>query len=233
MKINGRDTRTWGAVQLTVDLLPPDPGMSYRMEKGHLLPFVELEAEPLGQAKIGLYFRGTSRNDITRKISDVLGHLARPSELDLDGYKGTYYGILRKSTVRKTRSPNRYRLDLEFDGYMHDTPVAVKMPKGATEGTVHRVGSRKMPCTLILMPEVDIPKAEIRGMGKHPITVENMTAGHTVIIDGKTGQITQDGADKAPDVTIWAMPAIKEPEAKLTWSPADLSVTVQYVPGWL
>ena len=233
MKRNGIDTRRYDIKQLTVEFTLPKPGTTYTMHPGQVVPQLNISTEPLGRCTIELLARGKDRNEITRNISEVMGMLSKPAILELDGYKGKYYGILVASKETKMQVPQRFRLHLEFDGYLMDTPVTIKFPPGSTCGTCHRVGSRSMPCCLILDPERDIDSISIQGVGKLPIIVENLTAGHKVTIDGTTGLITQDGASKAPDVTMWTLPAMISEEMTLTWDSPDVSVSVIYTPAWL
>lgn len=49
--------------------------------------------------------------------------------------------------------------------------------------------------------------------------------------DGVEG--TQDGQNKAPDVTLWALPAMDCKQRTITWDSANCDVTVEYTPLWL
>ena len=53
------------------------------------------------------------------------------------------------------------------------------------------------------------------------------------MIDGKTGLITQDGENKAQDVTLWALPTMDETQKTITWDNESCDIVVEYTPLWL
>lgn len=66
-----------------------------------------------------------------------------------------------------------------------------------------------------------------------PIEIKNITPGRTIVIDGETGLITEEGTIKIDDVEIWALPTIQPGENHITTNNNWLSVTVRYEPRYM
>lgn len=233
MKINGEDVRRYKAKQLTVEFEPPQDGAGYEWPEGMLAPIESQVVQKCGTCTVELLLRGEDRNEITRASSTLHGLcLPGPVELTLDGHKGVYTGYLKEYKPEKTITPKAYKVKATFAGWMKDTPVKLSYI-GQTKATLHRVGSRPAACVLTITPKKDVEKMTMKGWGRHDLVVENMTEGHSVVIDGKSGLITQDGENKAQDVTFWTLPAMDEPQKTITWDNEDCDVTVEYTPLWL
>lgn len=233
MKINGEDIGRYKAKQLTVEFEPPQDGSGYEWPEGMLMPIESQTVQKCGKCTVVLLLRGENRNEITRNSSTLHGLcLPGPVELTLDGYKGTYTGFLKEFKPEKTITPKSYKVQAVFSGWMKDTPVKLEYI-GQTQATLHRVGSRPTACVLTIKPQTNIEKLTMKGWGNHDVTVENMTAGHAIVIDGKTGLITQDGENKAQDVTLWALPAMDETQKTITWDNESCDIVVEYTPLWL
>lgn len=232
MKIGNIDTRKYKACQLKATFSPPTDGVAYEWPDRYLLPLNQTTTQRFGACQIEMGFKGNTRNEITRAISDVLGLLGEPVYLTLDGYKGKYYALLQKAKSEKTIAATYYKLSLEFAGFMTDTPVLMEYDSQTT-ATIHRMGSRCMPCKIVLTATKDTEKFTLSGFGKHDIVVYRLSANVPVTIDGASGLATQAGTNKMPDIDMWEFPQMDATEKTLTWTPADVKVGVEYTPAWL
>lgn len=66
-----------------------------------------------------------------------------------------------------------------------------------------------------------------------PITIRNITPGKKIVINGKTGLITEEGIVKIDDVDIWALPTIQPGENRITTNNNWLDITVRYEPRFM
>lgn len=123
MKIDGIDIRKYNAKQLTVDIQPPKIAVQNEWIDGAPVP---LEFETFikgGTLKLSILFRGDSRSQIVRNVSEFMALLTHGVVLQLDGYKGYFNGKLTDDTLAKTIVKTRYTLNLTFTGYMIDDEI--------------------------------------------------------------------------------------------------------------
>lgn len=66
-----------------------------------------------------------------------------------------------------------------------------------------------------------------------PIEIRNITPGKTIIIDGETGLIMEEGNVKIDEVDIWALPTIQPGENQITTNNNWLSIIVRYEPRFM
>lgn len=227
MKIGTHNAKDYGAKQLTVEFQLPQTGSSYEWPDGFSEPIDLPTTQKCGSVKAVILFKGRSRNEIMRNISDFCGLFDGPQKVELDGYQGWYLGRLQKSTVAKTVNGTAYKLTIELDGYMVGEEEAVEATQGLP---ITRKGSRRRPCTVEITTPEDAQLVTLRGFAKE-IAVKNLTAGVTVTISAD-GLVLENGNNKMQDVEMKAFPILEE-ETTLTWEPAAAAVVVRYIPAWM
>lgn len=232
MLVNGIDIRKYSAKQLTVDLQPPQISVNSEWVEGAPTPHEFDTAVQYGTCELTILFRGTSRNNIIRTISEFLSLMTQRCRLNLDGYKGTYIGDLNSNSVKKTLVATRYILTVKFNGYMVDNEVT-NVYRGVYGARFTTLGTRDTPCIVEINPQVNLQELTIGGFGDD-IILSNLKAGHTVIINGEKGKVTQDGENKFGDCDMWAFPVLKKnQENNITFSSNKCDVTIHYSPMWI
>ena len=230
MLVNGIDIRKYNAVQLTASFQPPQITINSEWVEGAPTPH---EFDTSGTLELEMLFRGTGRNAITRKISEFLSLLTARSELQIDGYRGTYIGDITSNKVKKTRVATRYLLTLNFNGYLTDDEVT-NIYKSARAAKFQTLGTRDAPCVVEITPQTNLQEFRISGFGTDEIVLNNLRAGKVVIIDGERGKVTEDGENKFPDCDMWAFPVLrKRAENNITFSSDKCDITIHYKPMWL
>lgn len=232
MKVNGMDARKYNAKQLTVEIQPPTVAVNYEWLPRALQP-TELETDVgMGHLKLCMYFRGRDRNSIMRTMSEFMRNFTEACDLELDGYKGRYRGFLTADDFEKTIRKQRYKINLEFDGYFYDDEVTVTFD-GKTSGSFYASGSRKTPCIVEVYAKSALTDYVIKGLGNDDITVQSLAGGKTIIIDGTSGIVSMDGANAFDRVSLWEFPSVRAGTNTLTFSSSKAKVTVRYHPMWI
>ena len=230
MTVNGIDIRTFNAKQLTADPQPPQVAVNYDWSEKQKLPQERRTEQKAGHLKLTIYFRGDSRAKIMRQISEFLLLFDKKVEMELDGYKGTYVGMMTGRSITKTKVPNRYKVDLELDGYFKDDIIEKKL-KEKTE--LYVIGTRETPCILILRNGTgESQTTQITGLTEETINAE-VPGGATLIIDGENGLVTIDGVNAFDQVDMWEFPYLQPKKTVIECSNSNIDVTMEYCPMWL
>ena len=95
-----------------------------------------------------------------------------------------------------------------------------------------KVGSRKSPVTVEIYAKSALNNYTIKGFAED-ITVKELVAGKTVIINGEDGTVSMDGANAIERVDLWEFPRMEAEETKLTFTNANAKVTIRYRPMWI
>lgn len=232
MKVNGIDVRKYNAKQLTVEVLPPSISLNYEIIPGALTP-IEFDTDiPLGKINICMYFRGEDRNKIIRQMSAFLANFTKACNLDIDGYKGKYRAFATSSDYDKMKVKNRYKLNIVCKGYFYDDEVTLEY-EGVKNATIERIGTRKAPVTIEIQAKHNVEDFVIEGFEDN-ITIEHLSEGQTITIDGESGLVNMSGVNAFNLVDLWKFPAITAERMDLSFNNSDdVIVKIRYKPMWL
>lgn len=234
MKIDDTDIRKFGAIQLTVDIVPPKTAVKVELPDGALTPTETDTYTPLSEVTVGVLFRGQNRNEIQKNVSDLNAVMQQGRTLTIDGYERKFKAFMQDSTLNKTITKKRYTAEFKFIGYWFSEEIRLKF-KDTHEAVFEAIGNRETPCRLIIVALEYISKLTINGFSD-VITIENIDRGKEIVIDGEKGTVTEDGANKFADVELWEFPYLKTGEQKkhhLIFSSDKIMATVSYFPMWM
>ncbi len=232
MTINGINIEKFGAVQLTVDMQPPQDEANVEWIDGAVVPTDSRTTTTFSTLELVLLFRGSDPGRIVQAIGEVTQLLTAGAELELDGYRDKFRAWYKSSKIEKIlRSKTRRKLTLNFQGYLHGELIK-KTYRFVTQATVMREGARTTPVILTVLPANDLGEITVEGLTDDPIVISNLTAGVPVTIDGRDGTAEENGINKGRDVSMWEPPTLKTRETTVRWS-AEAAVTVEYWPIWL
>lgn len=233
MKIDGIDIRKYNAKQLTVDIQPPKIAIETEWIDGAPVPLEFETFIKAGTLKLSILFRGNSRNQIVRNVSEFMALLTHGVLIQLDGYKGYYKGKLTDDGLSKTIVKTRYTVNLTFSGYMIDDEIKNTYTDRRT-AQFEVLGTRDAPCVLEITPTVGMVEYCVDGFGDDPIIIQNLEAGKTIVIDGESGTVTQDGKNKFGDVDLWDFPVLKRGRKYTVGFSSDKCIVViRYHPMWI
>lgn len=234
MRVNDIDARTFKAKQLTVEVQPPSTAVKYDWNDGDLKPNAYKTEEKAGTLKLVMYFVGKDRTEVHRCISDFLSNLNDAALLDLEGYKGSYYGMKTSAKIVSTLELRKKKLELEFDGFFIDVPIKKELKAESQEYMTQ--GSRDAPCVLRMINTTDTDQeTTVEGLTETGNIVVTVPAGKTLIIDGDVGVITVDGENAFSCVMeLWEFPKVTHGKITVKRSnTANVRIIMEYRPMWL
>lgn len=244
-KLNGKHTETdYGLKLLSIEISIPEtlsareqlPGRNTYVNTGNLGVF--------GQRTIKLIFdRLGDYADWLERISLISADVAgQEVELELDSQPGYYYyGLAAVSTTKENNVVTSFVISITADPFKYEDTVTESV--GTVSGkTIDVQGDYETPCIIELAPSGAITTYTIKGAARDPVTgeaedivIKNLSAGKTVIIDGETCTVTEDGANKYADTEMWEFPTLVPGSNILTFvsSSVACSVTIKYKPRYI
>lgn len=244
MKINGWDISNANAKQWNVTLGHHSVSNNSEWVRGSPVPAIFGNELGFKSLKIVFLVFGENREDILNNRSILLSHLIEPAELSLDGFLHKFYGVLTKITPEETVMRRWHKLTLEFNCYEYatqadGTPFSVSA-SGAQTITVSNQGNILTPAILEITPQIGTSAIRLSGICREPetgndlpVTVRELTTGNTVILDGESGLITQNGEIKSADVDIWALPTLLPGSNTITVDSDRMDLTIKFRPRFM
>lgn len=170
------------------------------------------------------------RQAMLARGSLILARLVDLVNLELDGFRHKFRAVLTGSKYEEVAMQHFHTLTLEFDCYEYGDEV-IRQSSGRSSFIVDNPGNLDTPVRI----EITVPEAceqlTLAGVSHDTasgetldITVKNLTPGKTVIIDGETGLVMEEGQQKAGDVEFWDIPTLLpgENEVKLFGGTAEV-----------
>ncbi|MCD7736863.1 MAG: hypothetical protein LUI07_07900 [Lachnospiraceae bacterium] len=241
MKINGIDiSEQFGARVAQWRFSPETRSLKHESEwvRGSPLPIFQTPSATFKDFTVTLMVYGDGRDDIMLKISDILAALLDTAELELDGWTHKFCGVLEKSGVKELSETSRKRfmeLSLQFSGYEHGDEVSIEA-SGSTI-SITNPGNMVSPAIIELTPTVGQSEITISGLCRDSatgealaVTVSNLTTGNTVLLDGISGLVTENGELKAGDVDMWALPTLLPGLNTVTISTEYMETIIKVLP---
>lgn len=234
MKIGNQDIRRFAAKQLTVDIEPPKTQVKVELPDGALMPSETETYTPLANIKVGVLFRGETRNEIVKNVSDFNALLQRGRLLTLDGYERKFMGFMQDNSLEKTITAKRYMASFNFSGYWQSDEVELEFINTHV-AEFDAAGNKETPCKITIIALESMAELTINGFDDE-IMISSITRGKEIIIDGIKGIVTEDGVNKFNDVDLWQYPYLKVGENKshsIIFSSNKLLVKISYNPLWV
>lgn len=240
MKVNGIDIARYGAKQYRVDFGQSELKNDTEWIERATLPMLSGSYNLFKELTIKLLVYGTGRENIRNKISKIISHLLEPAELELDGYARQFTGILTKTDVDEGSDAVRKRfqvLKLQFDAYEHGRQIVAEKDQWESSVQVKNPGNIRSPAVIEITPKTDLAALVVSGIctdgfGQDiPVTINSLKNGKTIMIDGITGIIEEDGAVK--DIDIWTLPAARPGSNEITLSQWNVGLRITILPLYI
>lgn len=236
MLINGFDVANLNAKQFAVEFSHAVIINDSAWDKGAAAPYFAPTYTGFRSFTVVLYVKGETRQEIIQNCSDIVAKLLGPVDLVLDGFSHYFRATLSGTPTRDERAQRQFhRLTLPFVGYEFGDEVEVE---GTTELTIDNPGNMTSPCRIELTPTISTATLQLTGICRDPftgadlpVTVNNLTTGKVVVIDGVTGLVTQDGAIK--EVDAWELPSMLPGRNIITCDNQVVNVKVTTTPLYI
>lgn len=242
MLINGKNITEYGKVkQWRVDIKPRKMDHDSEWSRGSPVPIFQAPFATFKELTLTLMVYGSSREDIRNRISNILVDFNGITALELDGWEHGFRGVLEESDIKELSDTSRQRfqqLELQLLVYEHGDEVSASV-SGADTLQITNPGNMLSPAVLELTPTIGMASAEITGLCRSstgedlPVTIENLTTGQIVVLDGITGLITENGELKAGDVDMWALPTLLPGTNTITINTTYVTMTAKVLPIYM
>lgn len=236
MLINGFDIANLNAKQFAVEFSHAAITNNSAWDKGAAAPYFAPTFTGFRSFTVVLYVKGANRQEIIQNCSDIVAKLLQPVDLVLDGFSHFFRATLSGTPTRDERAQRQFhRLTLPFVGYEFGDEVEVS---GASSFVVNNPGNIISPCRVEITPRSGAGSIQLTGICRDsftgedlPVTMKDMVTGKTVIIDGLTGMVTQDGAIK--EVDAWELPSVKPGANTITCNNSYMTIKVIVTPLYI
>lgn len=232
MLINNIDIKAFGAKQLTVDVSTSSISNNSEYNSKALIPLFFKGEISFKTVKVSLLFKGDSRDEILKNISNLMSKLINKVTLNLDGYNSFFDVILQDSETEKSISKYAYKKLLTFIGYEYKQESTETMNRTLSK-TLNVNGNLNTPAIVEITPSVYISDIKLEGLADDPIIIKNLSANKTIILDGELQKVTVDGVNKYADTDMWDFPRLKPRANTITVNKSNCDIKIKYKPRYI
>lgn len=237
MTVDGQDVKEYGVQQWNLEHDYSQLSNESEWPDGAVSPLILPSTIGFKKIKATIMIRGSDRKEIWEKAGKFIANLLTPREYSFDGFNGHYfYGYLKNASQAETCLQRWHKATLELCGYEYGELTQADSEKNVI--TLTNAGTLLTPAIVKITPVINLTDITLTGLVRNAttreeknITVKNLTNGKTVIIDGETGLITENGINKYSDVDLWDLPSLVPGINKITAN-KDINITVQYKPRY-
>lgn len=238
MKVNGIDISIFSAKQLRYEIEHREVNSQSEWPAALETPAMEKSTKGFKTITVAVAVYGKGKEDVIHNRSDLLAIMYEKLELELDGYSNRFECVLDKITVKEAIKRKCHEVTLNFIGYEFGKEISINMTNTIKSITVK--GNDEAPCIVEITPSVDLASVEIDGIAynrisgeKETITIRNIKAGKTVIINGEDCTVLQEGLNKFADADMWEFPVLKPGTNTISCSSDKCAVTLKYKPRYV
>ena len=235
MKINGYDISGCNARQHAFTPGHLEVNTNSEWITGAVLPYFEVSHVNMKSFTVTLIVKGASREEIIRNRSDLLAKLLDVVDLELDGFSTKFRAIMTKHSESEISMRRWHKLEISFEGYEYGDQISAS---GTSSVAVNNPGNVVSPCIVELTPTMGVPEIHLTGICRDrftgedmPVTIEDLVTGQTVILDGITGLITENGELK--EVEAWELPTMNPGANTVTCDSDKIAITIKTLPLYM
>ena len=238
MTINGKNTVTvWNAKQHHIIIGHNEVDRSSKWIRSAILPHFGAGYLGFKQISVDMIMNGASREAIIGNISNILAEIEKgPAKLAFDGYTHQFEGVLKSSKIDEVVMRRFHKLSLTFIGYEYGTEV---LATGVGSVAVTNPGNILSPVKLEITPSATATDVTVTGLCRDPrtgedlpVTLETVTQGRVILLDGANG-LFKDGTALKADLDIKALPGIIGGSATITCSDASAVMALSVLPLYM
>ena len=225
MLLNNVEIKSYSATLLTKDIQTAEI-VTYQDWLRHAPSFiVQGQEEKYKAISCEFAVKGTNDDDLLAKISNLV-KLAENCTIRFDGSAFLYDAIIKDKNHQRITG-TLYRLHIEWQaGYAYQAEITETLNQVASK-TINVPGNLKTPAVIEITPTLNLATVTVAGM-----TVNNLTANQTVIINTEDFTVLQGVANKYGDTAgdfLFLQPGMNT----ISVSDTNCTITVKYKPRWL
>lgn len=235
MKIGNIDIATFGAKQQRISIDHAAINNNSEWAAGSAVPYFERNRVGMKPIAVELLVKGSGREEIIHRCSNILALFLDEAELTLDGYGHKFRAILKNHSRTETSMRRWHILKLDFEGYEHGEEVVAS---GKSNIAVTNPGNIESPCRIEITPKLSLSEITLTGICRDsytgedlPVTIKDLETDKTIIIDGLSGIITQDGTLK--EVDMWKLPSVLPGDTVVTCDSGWMEIAVYTTPLYM
>lgn len=227
MYINNKSIKQYKARLLDLQILPSALQTDIFWGKDSLTPIIRdgisIKSKPL---KLKVRFFGTNR-EISVNKSKLIDDISI-STLQFTKLNNEYCGyVVNVSLSDKTH--HYETIEIEMEVLEEEQENIVEFSKHIT---LHLQNTGKTPCILELTPTQNLADVTITGLDDD-ITINNLTKGKKITIDGEKGTVLEEGKNKWPDYDSWSFPKLFPGENNIIINKASVNAKLKYKARWI
>lgn len=223
VRIGTTDISSYNAKLLTYVYTPATVNNTTVTPYNSMMPILtDTEIMP-GKLVVTIHVRGSSQAACQASIAALLMLLHKQSEIDLDD--GYLYRCIYNSATVTRRMDTLMEVAVTLTAVRRKPIVTATLTDGIN--TVFCSGSVPVRCLIQITPTATAAGCTVFG-----IAINNLTAGRIIIIDGFSGTVTEDGANKFLDTDMTDFPMLQPGDNTVTVD-GNVIAVLQYYPTYL
>lgn len=224
MKINNVNISNFGSKLIGYEVQDTDLNYSSQWAPRALTPINSLETPKYKNVKIEILVQGPDRLQVEKNKSLLQNNLRKGVVTFPDStmlYEGLLDGI---KFVKKTNLD--YIATVDFVCIMSEPETTINLNKTSTQ-SVNIKGNSEVEVIYTVTTTTTIGQLKI-----NDITINNVLANQTLIIDGVNKKITQNGINKFKDCDMVKFPTLQPGNNTITINVLTPTITLKYKPRW-
>lgn len=124
-----------------------------------------------------------------------------------------------------------YLTEFKWIGYKYGDAITETMNR-MTSKIINVTGNLNAPAVIEITPSENLTDLVITGVCEDFITINNLTAGKKIIIDGEFGTVLENGENKFEDTIMWEYPRLVPGINTITLSETNCDISIIFKPRY-
>lgn len=237
MTINGTNITTWSAVQHHIDIGHHEVNRDSQWIRSAILPHFGAGYIGFKTLDVDMLVYGDNREQIIGKTSNLLAVLQDgPVSLDLDDYTHNFEVVLKSYKVSEFVMRRVHKVSLSFIGYEYGAEI---LATGRGSVALTNPGNILSPAKLEITPSANRTNVTVQGLCRDPrtgadlpVTLETVTQGVVITLDGANG-LFKEGNNLKADLDIKSMPGFVHGAATVSCSDSAAVMSLTVLPLYM
>ncbi len=224
MKVNGLDIASYGATLISYEVSAAELDKTVEWGGGSLTPFIHFKTNKHKELKVKVLLEGATRDTVEKNKSNLAKALQQ-CQVEFEDAVFIYDGVLEDISFTNI---NRLAITAEISLKViaQEAQKTITLSKLSSQ-TVSIDGNSSCEVIYEITPSAAMSSFTING-----ITINNLDANKTVIVNGVKKTVTVDGVNKFKDTDFWEFPKLNVGSNIIAMSATTVEVKIKYNPKW-